>query len=174
MSRTRRDRQYIVERYIRETTIGAGRRISHPKRQTETEPHYSQGGHPHCGRHDPPDRRCLGPALECGRTGRSSCRLRRRRSLPSPAPPGRSRTRGHSRVPEGTARSWRVRLAFEVTYIKQQGSIAWDVGTYRMNILQDDGTKKEDRGKYLSVWRRVGNKWLLAADALSSDLPPSN
>jgi ketosteroid isomerase-like protein len=37
-------------------------------------------------------------------------------------------------------------LAFEVTYIKQQGTIAWDVGTYRMNIPQNDGTKKEDHG----------------------------
>ena len=64
-------------------------------------------------------------------------------------------------------------LAFEVTYIKQQGSIAWDVGTYRMTIPQSDGTKKEDHGKYLTVWRRVGKGWLIAADAWSSDLPPS-
>ena len=64
-------------------------------------------------------------------------------------------------------------LAFDVTYIKQQGPIAWDVGTYRMTIPQNDGTKKEDHGKYLTVWRRVGKGWLIAADAWSSDLPPS-
>lgn len=64
-------------------------------------------------------------------------------------------------------------LAFEVTYIKQQGPVAWDVGTYRMTIPQNDGTKKEDHGKYLTVWRRVGEKWLIAADAWSSDLPTS-
>jgi uncharacterized protein (TIGR02246 family) len=64
-------------------------------------------------------------------------------------------------------------LAFEVTYIKQRGPIAWDVGTYRMTIPQNDGTKKEDHGKYLTVWRRVGKDWLIAADAWSSDLPPS-
>jgi uncharacterized protein (TIGR02246 family) len=64
-------------------------------------------------------------------------------------------------------------LAFEVTYFRRQGSIAWDVGTYRMNVPQTDGTKKEDHGKYLSVWSRVGKNWLLAADAWSSDLPPS-
>jgi uncharacterized protein (TIGR02246 family) len=64
-------------------------------------------------------------------------------------------------------------LAFNVTYIKQQGPVAWDVGTYRMNVPLNDGTKKEDRGKYLTVWRRVGKKWLIAADAWSSDLPPS-
>jgi uncharacterized protein (TIGR02246 family) len=62
-------------------------------------------------------------------------------------------------------------LGFDVTYIKQQGPVAWDVGTYRMTIPQDGGNKKEDHGKYLTVWRRVGANWLIAADAWSSDLP---
>ena len=64
-------------------------------------------------------------------------------------------------------------LAFEVTYIKQQGPVAWDVGTYRMAIPQNEGTTREDHGKYLTVWRRAGQNWLIAADAWSSDLPPS-
>jgi len=63
-------------------------------------------------------------------------------------------------------------LVFRVTYVKQQGPIAWDVGTYRMTIPQNNG-KKEDHGKYLTVWRHVGKNWLIAADAWSSDLPPS-
>ena len=64
-------------------------------------------------------------------------------------------------------------LAFNVTYIKQQGPVAWDVGVYRMNVPLNAGTRKEDHGKYLTVWRRVGKKWLIAADAWSSDLPAS-
>jgi len=64
-------------------------------------------------------------------------------------------------------------LAFDVTYIRQQGPVAWDVGTYRMTIPQQDGTRREDHGKYLTVWRRVGKNWLIVADAWSSDLPPS-
>lgn len=64
-------------------------------------------------------------------------------------------------------------LAFEVTYIKQQNAVAWDVGTYRMTMPQNDGTKREDHGKYLTVWKRVGKNWLIVADAWSSDLPPS-
>jgi len=63
-------------------------------------------------------------------------------------------------------------LAFDVTYIKQQNAVAWDVGTYRMSVPQSDGTRKEDHGKYLTVWKRVAGKWLIAADAWSSDLPP--
>ena len=83
---------------------------------------------------------------------------------------GRDAIREYLKAPLGHGVS---DLAFEVTYIKQHGPIAWDVGRYRMTIPQNDGTKKQDRGKYLSVWRRVGNEWLLAADAWSSDLPPS-
>jgi uncharacterized protein (TIGR02246 family) len=64
-------------------------------------------------------------------------------------------------------------LAFDVTSIKQQGPIAWDVGTYRMTMLQNEESKREDHGKYLTVWRRIGERWLIAADAWSSDLPAS-
>jgi uncharacterized protein (TIGR02246 family) len=64
-------------------------------------------------------------------------------------------------------------LAFDVTYIKQDGNVAWDVGTYRMNVPLNGGTKKEDRGKYLTVWNWGDAKWRIAADAWSSDLPAS-
>jgi uncharacterized protein (TIGR02246 family) len=64
-------------------------------------------------------------------------------------------------------------LAFTVTYIRQRGPIAWDVGTYRMTLPQNDGTKREDHGKYLTVWKRARKNWLIVADAWSSDLPPS-
>ncbi|HYL13059.1 MAG TPA: nuclear transport factor 2 family protein [Terriglobales bacterium] len=62
-------------------------------------------------------------------------------------------------------------LAFDVTYIKQLGNVAWDVGTYHMNVPQNDELMKEDHGKYLTVWKRAGGKWLIVADAWSSDLP---
>ena len=83
---------------------------------------------------------------------------------------GRDAIREYLKAPLGHGVS---DLAFDVTYIKQQGPVAWDVGTYRMTVPQTDGTKKEDHGKYLSVWRRVGKNWLIAADAWSSDLPLS-
>lgn len=37
-------------------------------------------------------------------------------------------------------------LSFAVSSIKQQGTIAWDVGTYHMVVPQSDGKKKRDRG----------------------------
>jgi uncharacterized protein (TIGR02246 family) len=81
---------------------------------------------------------------------------------------GRDAIREYLKAPIGHGVS---DLAFEVTYIKQQGPIAWDVGTYRMTIPQTEETRREDRGKYLTVWRRVGQDWRIAADAWSSDLP---
>lgn len=64
-------------------------------------------------------------------------------------------------------------LVFDVTYIRQRGPIAWDVGTYRMTIPQNEEKQREDHGKYLTVWKRVAHDWRIAADAWSSDLPPS-
>ncbi len=62
-------------------------------------------------------------------------------------------------------------LRFEVTYIKQSGDLAYDVGRYSMTVPQSDGSKRPDRGKYLAVWRREKGSWKLVADSWSSDLP---
>jgi uncharacterized protein (TIGR02246 family) len=82
---------------------------------------------------------------------------------------GRDSIRDYLRVPRNHGVS---DLAFDVTYIKQSGDVAWDVGTYRMSVPQTDGTTREDHGKYLTVWKRARKNWLIAADAWSSDLPP--
>ncbi len=63
-------------------------------------------------------------------------------------------------------------LSFKVTYIKQEGDLAWDVGTYRMSVPMMDGRKRTDQGKYLTLWRRARNgQWHIVADSWSSDLP---
>jgi len=63
-------------------------------------------------------------------------------------------------------------LKFEVTYIKQTGDLAFDVGTYTMQVPQQGGGHKADKGKYLTVWRkRSGGDWHIVADSWSSDLP---
>jgi len=62
-------------------------------------------------------------------------------------------------------------LKFEVTYIKQSGDLAYDVGRYSMTMPQADGSKRPDHGKYLAVWRLQQGTWKLVADSWSSDLP---
>lgn len=50
-------------------------------------------------------------------------------------------------------------LAFDVTYIKQDGNVAWDVGTYRVNVPLNDGTKRkitESTSQSGSGWMRSG------------------
>jgi uncharacterized protein (TIGR02246 family) len=62
-------------------------------------------------------------------------------------------------------------LTYEVTFIKHSGDLAYDVGRYTMSVPREGG-KRQDRGKYLTVWRRQGDgDWLIVADTWSSDLP---
>ncbi len=63
-------------------------------------------------------------------------------------------------------------LTYEVTFIKHSGDRAYDVGRYTMSLPQSDGTRRPDRGKYLTVWRRQADgRWQIVADTWSSDLP---
>jgi uncharacterized protein (TIGR02246 family) len=62
-------------------------------------------------------------------------------------------------------------LTYEVTFIKHSGDLAYDVGRYTMSVPRDGG-KRQDRGKYLTVWRRQPDgDWKIVADTWSSDLP---
>ena len=64
-------------------------------------------------------------------------------------------------------------LTYEVTFIKHSGELAYDVGRYSMSLPRAEGGRRQDRGKYLTVWRRQPDgQWKIAADTFSSDLPP--
>jgi uncharacterized protein (TIGR02246 family) len=66
-------------------------------------------------------------------------------------------------------------LTYDVTYIRQSGDLAYDVGRYTMTIPQKDGGARKDEGKYLVVWKKQPNEeWRIAADCWSSDLPPAH
>jgi len=62
-------------------------------------------------------------------------------------------------------------LTYEVTFVKHSGELAYDVGRYTMSVPREGG-KRQDRGKYLTVWRhQLNGEWLIVADTWSSDLP---
>ena len=67
---------------------------------------------------------------------------------------------------------------FDLTIVPEQiivsssRDMALDRGTYRLAITPD-GKAQTDTGKYVVVWRKVGNEWKAAADIFNSDLPAS-
>ena len=52
--------------------------------------------------------------------------------------------------------------------VAASGDLAIDRGTYRLSG-KPDGQKLDDFGKYIEVWRRVGDEWKVAANIYNSD-----
>ena len=61
-------------------------------------------------------------------------------------------------------------FAPDVIVVSSSGDMALDRGTYRL-VVAPDGKEQVDTGKYVVVWRKVGNEWKAAADIINSDLP---
>jgi uncharacterized protein (TIGR02246 family) len=65
---------------------------------------------------------------------------------------------------------------FELTFTPEQivvagsGDLALDRGTYSLAVAPA-GTKQTDTGKYVVVWRKVGDEWKAEADIFNSDRP---
>jgi ketosteroid isomerase-like protein len=54
------------------------------------------------------------------------------------------------------------------------GTMAYDVGTYDFRYKSPRGRPMTDNGKYLVVWMKQPNgEWRVAADMFNSDLPPA-
>jgi uncharacterized protein (TIGR02246 family) len=60
-------------------------------------------------------------------------------------------------------------LRLETTQVEGSGDIAMEVGRYSVSIVGDAKGTKIDRGKYLTVWRRLG-AWRISAACWSSNL----
>lgn len=66
-------------------------------------------------------------------------------------------------------------LSFDEDLIlfSSSGDMALDRGTYRFRATPASG-QIEDVGKYVVVWRKIGNDWKVAADIFNSDRPASS
>ena len=60
----------------------------------------------------------------------------------------------------------------EQILVSSSGDMALDRGTYRLTVAPG-GTTQTDTGKYVVVWRKIGDDWKAAADIFNSDLPAS-
>jgi len=65
-------------------------------------------------------------------------------------------------------------LSFQVEKVEAAGSLAYTQGPYSMTVTAKDGKPFNDKGKYLTVWKKqTDGSWKAIEDILNSDLPPS-
>ena len=61
-------------------------------------------------------------------------------------------------------------LRMETVRVDASGDMAAEIGRYTQSIRLSNGTTVIDRGKYLSVWRRLG-AWRILSTCWSSNIP---
>lgn len=84
-------------------------------------------------------------------------------------------------TPEGIKKSFGEMLALPGFGLSWQatkaeasasGDLGYTQGTYRLTANGPDGKPMEDRGKYVTVWKKeAGGSWKVVADIFNSDLP---
>jgi ketosteroid isomerase-like protein len=92
-------------------------------------------------------------------------------------PPGESAVRGRAAIGEWWGRStqmpgYELSFATDRLVFSESGDMALDTGTWSFRASPASGPI-EDNGKYVVVWRKVGNDWKVAADIFNSDNPPA-
>lgn len=64
-------------------------------------------------------------------------------------------------------------LTLETLDIGYEGDLAYEIGTYSLDIQPEGGQATTDRGKYVTVRKRQPDgSWKLVADIWNSDSPP--
>ena len=64
-------------------------------------------------------------------------------------------------------------LKLNVTEVSGYGPLAYQSGTYEMDVKSGAGVASRDRGKYLFVLRRIADTWRYEYTMWNSDLPSS-
>ena len=63
-------------------------------------------------------------------------------------------------------------LSGSVVTVSAAGDLAIDVGAYQTDMTGPEGRPVRDVGKYVTIYRRVGEEWKIALTVSNSDLPP--
>ena len=64
-------------------------------------------------------------------------------------------------------------LRMDITEVSGHGPLAYQSGTYEMDLKPETGLPGRDRGKYLFVLRKMQIGWKLEYTMWNSDLPPA-
>lgn len=89
--------------------------------------------------------------------------------------PNRPKATGQDAIREMVAADFAI-PGFDVSWeqskllIAQSGDLAVSTGSYDLTLSPPEGPI-EDRGKYMTVWRKVDGEWRIAADMINTDLP---
>lgn len=59
----------------------------------------------------------------------------------------------------------------ETTHVEHSGDIAFSIGYHTSNVRLPDGTRIDDRGKWVTALRRELGKWKLVGLIYNTDLP---
>jgi ketosteroid isomerase-like protein len=63
-------------------------------------------------------------------------------------------------------------LKLDVAEVSGHGPLAYQSGTYEMDVKPAKGPSQHDRGKYLFIARKLNNVWRYEYTVWNSDLPP--
>jgi ketosteroid isomerase-like protein len=70
-------------------------------------------------------------------------------------------------------KSGATNLKIDVSEVSGHGPLAYQSGTYEMDVKSASGTASHDRGKYLFILRKLGDAWRYEYTVWNSDLPPA-
>lgn len=57
--------------------------------------------------------------------------------------------------------------------VARSGEMGYSTGAYHMTFKDPSGKTIEDRGKYVTVWKKQRGRWMVAYDIFNSDLSAS-
>jgi len=63
-------------------------------------------------------------------------------------------------------------LKIDVAEVSGHGPLAYQSGTYEMDVKPSNGPSDHDRGKYLFIARKLNGQWRYEYMVWNSDLPP--
>jgi ketosteroid isomerase-like protein len=65
-------------------------------------------------------------------------------------------------------------LKLDVNEVSGHGPLAYQSGSYEMDVKPASGASTHDRGKYLFIARKINNIWRYEYTVWNSDLPPAS
>jgi uncharacterized protein (TIGR02246 family) len=92
-------------------------------------------------------------------------------------PPNAPISKGHAAIQKTWASimntpGFDLFISPEQIVLSSSGDMALDRGTYQLTVAPS-GKAQHDTGKYVVVWRKIGNEWKAAADIFNSDGSPA-